>query len=63
MTIEQHVAAALGSSIACRRVLRELVDRDARGLLVDARWDAVRAELERVRRPPTADRSRSIWVR
>ncbi len=39
----------LASPAACRRVLRELVDRAARGDLDDRRWSSVMTDLEHMR--------------
>lgn len=49
VSIEEHVDAVLASPAACRRVLRELVDRAARGDLDDTRWRSVVADLEHMR--------------
>lgn len=59
VSIEQHVSAVLDSPSACRRVVRELNDRSARGELVDAKWSSVSDEIARLRRPDTGSR----WVR
>lgn len=50
-SLDEHVRAVLDSPSACRRVLRELTDRDTRGELDDARWTSVADELARIRRP------------
>jgi len=49
--IEDHVRAVLGSPAACRRVLRELGERAARGELLDGRWNSVLSDLEHLRQP------------
>lgn len=61
--IEDHVRAVLGSPAACRRVLRELGERAARGELFDGRWTSVLSDLEHLRQPhnPTTERPR--WGR
>ena len=48
--LDEHVRTVLGSPSACRRILRELADRDARGGLDDAKWSSVADELARLRR-------------
>lgn len=58
VSIERHVSAVLDSPSACRRVLRELNDRSARGELMDAKWSSVADEIARLRRPNTGSR----WV-
>ncbi len=60
-SIEDHVRAVLGSPAASRRVLRELVDRAARGDLEESRWRRVLTELERLRQP--AGWSRELYLR
>jgi endogenous inhibitor of DNA gyrase (YacG/DUF329 family) len=49
--IEDHVRAVLGSPAACRRVLRELGERAARGELLDGRWTSVLSDLEHLPQP------------
>jgi len=63
VSIEDHVRAVLDSPAACRRVLREVWERAARGHLVDARWSSVLADLERLREPAGRSRDRSSWLR
>ena len=58
VSLDQHVRAVLDSPGACRRLLRDLGDRDARGDLTDAKWGAASDELDRLRRPPP----RSRWM-
>ena len=48
VSLDEDVNAVLGSPAACRRVLRDLRERTEAGLLQDARWSSVRAELERL---------------
>lgn len=50
-SLDEHVQAVLNSPSACRRILRELADRGARGQLDDAKWSSVADELARLRRP------------
>lgn len=57
-SLDEHVHAVLDSPSACRRVLRELTDRDTRGVLDDAKWSSVADELARLRRPRTQTRWR-----
>ena len=56
--LDQHVRAVLDSPSACRRVLRELADRDNRQELADAKWSSVADELARLRRASQAPRWR-----
>ncbi|TPG13409.1 hypothetical protein EAH86_18960 [Pedococcus bigeumensis] len=63
VSIEDHVRAVLNSPAACRRVLRELGDRAARGDLVDARWRSVLTDLEHLRQPAGRPRERYLWRR
>lgn len=49
-SLEEHVRAVLDSPSACRRILRELADRDNRQELADAKWSGVSDELVRLRR-------------
>jgi hypothetical protein len=60
VSIEDHVRAVLSSPAACRRVLRELEDRVARGDLVDARWRSVLTDLEHLRQPAGRPRERYL---
>lgn len=48
--LDDQVRAVLDSPSACRRILRELSDRDTRGALDDAKWSSVADELARLRR-------------
>lgn len=48
--LDEHVCAVLDSPSACRRILRELADRDNRQQLADAKWSSVADELARLRR-------------
>lgn len=48
--LDEHVPAVLKSPSACRRILRELAERDGRGELDDAKWNSVADELARLRR-------------
>lgn len=48
--LDEHVRAVLASPSACRRVLRELADRESRQDLADAKWSSVADELARLRR-------------
>lgn len=59
VNLDEHLRAVLDSPGACRRVLRELSERDARGDLADAKWGAVSDELARLRRPSVRNR----WMR
>ncbi|GAA4821190.1 hypothetical protein GCM10025786_31130 [Nocardioides caeni] len=59
VSLEQHVRAVLDSPSACRRILREIHDRSARGELVNAKWSSVADELARLRQPPRGNR----WIR
>ena len=52
MTLNDHVAAVLGSPAACRNVLRQLRVRAEDGALDEAKWGSVSDELERLRNPP-----------
>ena len=52
ITLNDHVAAVLGSPTACRNVLRQLRARHGNGELADAKWSSVSDELERLRTPP-----------
>ena len=61
--IEDHVRAVLGSPAACRRVLRELGERAARGELVDGRWTSVLSDLEHLRQPQNQRLGRPRWGR
>lgn len=63
VTIQDHVAAVLDSPAACRRVLRELGERAAKGELMEARWSSVEAELERLRRPLRRPQIGPTWRR
>lgn len=49
--LDDHVAAVLSSPAACRRVLRQIGDWSATGVLLDAKWSSVADELARLRRP------------
>jgi hypothetical protein len=49
-SLDEHVRAVLDSPSACRRILRELGDRDARRDLDDAKWSSVAEEIARLRR-------------
>jgi len=51
-TLDEHVAAVLGSPRACRNVLRQLRVRAEDGALDEAKWSSVSDELERLRTPP-----------
>lgn len=51
ITLDEHVAAVLGSPAACRNVLRQLRARHEKGELRDAKWSSVNEELERLRSP------------
>lgn len=57
-SLDRHVSAVLDSPSACRRILRELTDRDTRGELDDAKWSSVNDELARIRRPSLPTRWR-----
>lgn len=57
-SLDEHVRAVLDSPGACRRILREIADRDARGALQEAKWSSVTDELERLRRPRPSTRWR-----
>lgn len=57
-SLNEHVRTVLNSPSACRRVLRELVERDTRGELDDAKWSSVADELARIRRPSLPTRWR-----
>lgn len=57
-SLDEHVRAVLDSPGACRRILRELIDRDARGAFKEAKWSSVADELERLRRPRPSTRWR-----
>jgi len=57
-SLDEHVHAVLDSPGACRRILRELADRDARGAFKEAKWSSVADELERLRRPRPSTRWR-----
>lgn len=61
--IEDHVRAVLESPAACRRVLRELGERAARGEFLDGRWSSVLTDLERLRQPAGRPRDRYRWRR
>lgn len=50
VSLDEHVSAVLDSPSACRRILRELADRETRGKLNDAKWSSVTDELARLRR-------------
>ena len=50
ISLDEHVRAVLDSPGACKRVLRAIADRDARGELADAKWSTVADELTRLRR-------------
>ncbi len=52
ITLNDHVAAVLGSPTACRNVLRQLRVRAEDGALDEAKWGNVSDELERLRNPP-----------
>jgi hypothetical protein len=56
--LDDQVRAVLESPSACRRILRELSDRDTRGALGDAKWSSVADELARLRRPSLPSRWR-----
>ena len=56
--LDDQVRAVLDSPSACRRILRELSDRDARGALGDAKWCSVADDLARLRRPSLPTRWR-----
>lgn len=56
--LDDQVRAVLDSPSACRRILRELSDRDTRGALSDAKWSSVADELARLRRPSLPTRWR-----
>lgn len=56
--LNEHVRAVLDSPSACRRILRELSDRDTRGELHDAKWSSVADALARLRRPSLPTRWR-----
>lgn len=53
-TLDDQVRAVLESPAACRRIVRDLLERAENGQLSDARWSSVEAELQRVKpaRPP-----------
>ncbi len=53
ITIDEHVAAVLGSPTACRNVLRQLRARAEDGELDAAKWSSVSDELVRLRTPPS----------
>lgn len=57
-SLDDQVRAVMGSPSACRRILRELSDRDSRGALDDAKWSSVADELARLRRPSPPSRWR-----
>ncbi len=57
-SLDEHVRIVLNSPSACRRILRELTDRDTRGELDDAKWSSVADELARIRRPSVPTRWR-----
>lgn len=57
-SLDEHVRAVLDSPGACRRILRDLADREARGALHEAKWSSVADELERFRRPRPGTRWR-----
>ena len=57
-SLDEHVRAVLESPSACRRILRELADRDTRGELHDAKWTSVADDLSRLRRPSVPTRWR-----
>lgn len=61
ITLDEHVAAVLGSPTACRNVLRQLRARHGNRELADAKWSSVSDELERLRTPP--DRRPDRWFR
>lgn len=50
-SLDEHARAVLDSPSACRRILRELAERDTRGQLDEAKWSSVADELARLRRP------------
>ena len=49
VSIDDHVRAVLASPAACRRVLRDLRERQDAGELGDGRWRSVAEELQRTR--------------
>lgn len=57
-SLDEHVRAVLKSPSACRRILRELSDRDTREELNDAKWTSVAEELARLRMPNVPTRWR-----
>ncbi len=61
ISLDEHVAAVLGSPAACRNVLRQLRARHGNGELDDAKWSSVSDELDRLRKP--ADRRNDGWFR
>lgn len=52
VSIDDHVRAVLMSPAACRRVLRDLRERQDAGELDDSRWSSVAEELQRTRPQP-----------
>ena len=52
ISLDDHVAAVLGSPTACRNVLRRLCVRAEDGKLDEAKWSSVSDELERLRSQP-----------
>ncbi len=58
VSLDDHVRAVLDSPAACRRVLRDVRERAEQGMLQDARWSSVEAELARLQ---TAVRPRRRW--
>lgn len=63
VSIEDQVRAVLESPAACRRVLRELGDRAARGDLTDGRWRSVLTDLEHLQQPVGRPRGPYTWGR
>lgn len=63
VTIDDHVRAVLASPAACRRVLRELADRAARGDLDESRWRSVLTDLAHMRQPSGRAQEGYVWRR
>lgn len=63
VSIEDHVRAVLDSPAACRRVLRELRERAAKGDLDDSRWRSVLTDLAHLREPSRRPEERYMWRR